>query len=385
MVASPSPGPFMPADAPPVGTREVPAARTPSQRQGLAAVPNAPAPLWSGVEIETAELLKAAIPAHRALAACARAFARTPLDSAALDAFALLDAVGAVQLDGEPLDPREVLESPPQQRDAVVVRQHEALRHALREARPVGSAVALELASLVAGRTVAVRRQTLDTAEPGLDPGALGWRAVPLPLGAERLRVRLDRWQDFVQSDSGDLDALLMSGTALAEWLAVRPFSSGNVRVGQLLVQLLMLEEDLLPVPALPLSLYMSRHSEACWRALHAARAAAHPEPWLRFFLGAVEHVSLDTLTRIDAWEAVLAVLPVTLGELLPKTPSAELIQVCARPSLGMSDVIDTGLSRRQTAAAWLARLVDGGVLRERRAGKEKRFVNEAVVSLLVG
>ena len=373
----------MPADAPPIGSRDAFTARVSSPRQGLAAVPSAPPPLWSGVEIETVELLKAAVPAHRALAACARALARTPLDAVALDAFALLDAVGAAQLDGEPLDPREALESAPQQIDAVVLRQNEALRRAVREARPVGSACALELASLVAGRTVAVRRHGLEAGEPGLGIAATARHAVPLPLGAERLQSRLDHWQGFVQSDSGDLDALLMSGTALAEWLAIRPFTSGNVRVGQLLVQLLLLEEDLLPIPALPLSLYMSRHSESCWRALHATRAAAHPEPWLRFFLGAVEHVSLDTLARLEAWEDVFAVLPITLGELLPKRPSEALIGVCARPSFGMADIIDTGLSRRQTAAAWLARLIEGGVLREARAGKEKRFVNEAVVALL--
>ena len=89
-------------------------------------------------------------------------------------------------------------------------------------------------------------------------------------------------------------------------------------------------------------------------------------------------------MARLEAWEDVLAVLPITLGELLPKRPSEALIGVCARPSFGMADIIDTGLSRRQTAAAWLARLIEGGVLREARAGKEKRFVNEAVVALLV-
>ena len=59
-------------------------------------------------------------------------------------------------------------------------------------------------------------------------------------------------------------------------------------------------------------------------------------------------------------------------------------MQLCARPSFGLADAIDTGLQRRQTAASWLARLVDGGLLREARAGKEKRFVNDAVMALLL-
>jgi len=373
----------MTADAPPIGSTPV-VAPFPGARQGLSAVDSAPAPLWSGVELESVGLLKAALPAHRALAACAEALARTPLDAAALDALCLLDAVGAVQLEGEPIDPRMALELPHHQLEPTVARQADALRRADRDKDTVGGGRALEFASLIVGRTVSIRRRAPDPSEAGLLGAYPTRRLPPLPQGGERVQGRLERWQDFVQRDSGDLDPLLMSGTALAEWLAIRPFTAGNVRVGQLLVQLLLVEEDLLPRLALPFSLHVSRHSDAGWQALHATRAAAHPEPWLRFFLGAIEASARDTLERLARWEEVLETLPVTLGALLPKTPSTALVQLCARPSFGLADAIDTGLARRQTAAAWLARLVEGGVLREARAGKEKRFVNDAVVALLL-
>ena len=380
----------MSADAPPIGST-APATLFPATRPGLAAVDSAPPPLWSGVEIESVSLLKAALPAHRALAACAQALVRTPLAAGTLEGLALLDAVGAVQLDGVPIDPRTELELPRHQLDGAVARQLEALSRAREDGEPVGSTRALELAMVIAGRTVAIRRRAPDTAEAGLwvgaavggGPGAVR-RSPPLPQGAERLQGRLERWQAFVQRESGDLDPLLMCGTALAEWLAIRPFTAGNVRVGQLLAQLLLIEEELLPVAVLPLSLHVSRHSEACWQALQTTRAASHPEPWLRFFLGAVEASARDTLERLARWEEVLATLPITLEALLPKSPSRALVQLCARPSFGLADAIDTGLARRQTAAAWLARLVEGGVLRETRAGKEKRFVNDAVVSILL-
>lgn len=340
------------------------------------------APLWQGVDIETVTLLKASLPAHRALAACALALARSPLANAAADAFGLLDSVGAVQLDGEPIDPRGALECAAHQMSPTVARQMLALGHARRTAAEaaVDGTRALELAALIAGHDVSLRRGAASATEPGVDVAR-----APLPSGAELLQRRLERWQGFVQRDSGDLDPLLMCGTALAEWFAIRPFTGANVRVGWLLAQLLLLEEDLLPVPALPLALHASRHSDACWRALRETRASAHPEPWLRFFLAAVESSARDALTRLAAWEDALARLPDTLGTLLPKTPPPALVTLCARPSFGIADVIDTGLPRRQTAAAWLLRLVEGGVLRERRLGKEKRFVNDATVTLLLG
>lgn len=353
-----------------------PAPVSPSSASATAAR-RAPPPLWSDVEIETVTLLKAALPAHRALAACAEALIRTPLDAAALEAFSLLDAVGAVQLDGEPVDPHAALEAPAPQREATVVRQMTALGRARELGAPVGSTLALELAALIVGRDVSVRRGPADPGEGGRCPP-------PLPQGAERLQGRLERWQDFVQRDSGDLDPLLLCGIALAEWLAIRPFTGGNVRVGQLLVQLMMVEEELLPAPLLPLSLHASRRSDACWQALHASRLAGHPAAWLRFFLGAIEASARDTSARLAHWEAYCATLPGTLESLLPKRPSAGFLQLCARPSFGLADAIDTGLARRQTAAAWLTRLVEGGLLRERRAGKEKRYVNDAVVLLLL-
>ena len=376
----------MSADAPPIGSTD---------ELRLAAVrttpPPVPAPLWSG-GIETRGLLKAALPAHRALAACAQALRRTPLDIAALDAFTLLDAVGAVQLEGEPMDPRAVLETPPHQLEPVVARQREALARAALDERPVDAALALELASVVAGRAVSLRRHGLVAgARPGFpDAPTASARpppsspVVPLPHEPERLQGRLERWEGFVQRDSGDLDPLLMCGVALAEWLAIRPFTTANVRVGQLLVQLLLVEEDLLPSATLPLSLHLSRHADTCWSALSEAGARADPEPWLRFFLGAVESSANDTLGRLEGWEDELAALPARLGRLLPKVPSEDFVRLCARAGFGLADVIETGLSRRQTAAAWVARLVEGGVLRELRAGKEKRLVNDAVVALLI-
>ena len=67
----------------------------------------------------------------------------------------------------------------------------------------------------------------------------------------------------------------------------------------------------------------------------------------------------------------------------LPKEPSLALIDVCNRPSFGLAELSYVGLSRRQTASAWMQRLISQGVLTELRVGKEKRYINNAVLNLL--
>ena len=84
------------------------------------------------------------------------------------------------------------------------------------------------------------------------------------------------------------------------------------------------------------------------------------------------------------AWHEHLDMLFEKLPVLLPKTPSVELVRLCGTPSFGISDLANAGISRRQTATAWMQRLVDVGLLKESRVGKEKRYINPAILKLIL-
>jgi len=146
---------------------------------------------------------------------------------------------------------------------------------------------------------------------------------------------------------------------------------------------LLMCEEDLLPAPVLPLSLYLSRRADSYWMQLNDAVRLGDPNSWLSYFMAAVTGAANNATAQLMMWESVQQELLGDMKKLLPKEPSGELLAVCIQPSFGLADLSEAGLTRRQTASSWMQRLVAAKVLSEQRIGKQKRYINIKVLELL--
>lgn len=358
---------------------DIPAIQSAAKQTGRTGVlPTLPA----GSRLESIQALKATIAARAALAAFAQALKQTAMGDAAGSAFALMDAVGAAQLEGEPLDLLEALRAsePASSRlQSHLNARHQAHARLLDE--PVGSTLALELASALHNKPVSVRRGAALESDSGSTSPYYS-RLSP-PRGAERLQALLEDWQGFVQQDAGDLDPLLMAAAAHGQWIALRPFTHANILTGQLLTALLLCEEDLLPSPSLPLALYFSRHADAHWQQLYVAMAHGDHTCWIEFFMTAVTESAVKATGILMQWEKLAMEQAKIMNISLPKPPDAALIAVCTRPSFGMADLAQAGLSRRQTASSWMQKLMAEGLLSEMKLGKEKRFVNDAVIRLL--
>jgi len=67
-----------------------------------------------------------------------------------------------------------------------------------------------------------------------------------------------------------------------------------------------------------------------------------------------------------------------------PKIYSRELIDVIfEQPYCRISNLVAAGIVRRQTASEYLARLAAIGVLNSVQSGREKLFINRALLDLL--
>ena len=335
--------------------------------------------------IETLAALKACIPARAALSGFSQALRQSPISHIAIDSFSLLDAVGAVQLEGVPVDMAAALQHTSPASYPELHRHIEARveAHDRLVNEPVGSTLALELASALHGKPVSVRRGDAERYESG--SSSIDYRQMSAPQGAEKLQVLLEDWQGFVQHSSADLDPLLMAAAAHGQWIALRPFTQSNIAVGQILTSLLLSEEGLLPNPVLPLALYFSRHADKYWQCLYTAVVHGDHASWIQFFMTAIEEASIDATEQLMQWQKLTHELGTTMNDCLPKAPSDSLVITCARPSFGLADLALCGLGRRQTASSCMQNLVDLGVLDQVRAGKEKRYINRQVIAVLLG
>lgn len=340
-------------------------------------------PLPDSHRFETVAALKAVIPARTALAGFSQALKQSSMTDIAMEVFCLMESVGALQLSGSVVELKVALQASESGQLSELTR-HNTARIAVYKrltAEPVCCSLALELASTLCSSPVSVRRAHLSE---DIDSNASSpfskWMP---PVGSECIQSLLDNWQGFIQMHSGDLDPLIMIAAAHGQWNALQPFTQENTASGQLLSSLLMCEEDLLPAPALPVSLYFSRRAERHWQFMYQAAAYGDHAAWIQFYMTAVTEAAIDATEQLMQWERLKLAMAETMRIHLPKEPSTALIDVCSRPSFGLTELSNAGLNRRQTASAWMQRLVSIGTLGEVRIGKEKRYVNHEVMSLL--
>ena len=116
---------------------------------------------------------------------------------------------------------------------------------------------------------------------------------------------------------------------------------------------------------------------------LDVTRASAW-EPWLLYMLQGVEETATWTTAKI---EAVLRLRDETarlVQKRAPKTYRPALIDLLfENPYCWIADLVEARIAERQTASRYLHALVQIGVLRDRRQGREKLFFHPRLVRLL--
>ena len=70
----------------------------------------------------------------------------------------------------------------------------------------------------------------------------------------------------------------------------------------------------------------------------------------------------------------------------MPKIYTWELVELLFKqPYCRISNLVDTGIAKRQTASVYLKQLCDTGVLKEIKSGRENIFVHPKYIELLTG
>jgi Fic family protein len=165
---------------------------------------------------------------------------------------------------------------------------------------------------------------------------------------------------------------------------AIHPFTDGNGRTGRILNILFLVEQGLLDIPILYLSRHIIRHRTEYYRLLLAVTAEGAWQPWILYMLNAVQETADWTTSKVRSIRELLEATRRTVRERLPKIYSSELVEIIfVQPYCRIGDLVGAGIAKRQAASTYLKALADIGILEERKAGREKLFVNPALLRLL--
>ncbi|MGB4780207.1 Fic family protein [Microbacterium sp.] len=336
--------------------------------------------------IETRAVLKAAIDARAAVAALDQAARRMPNPAVLLNAMPLLEAQASSEIENIVTTTDELFRFAQDHSELASPATKETLRYraalfagleSLRR-RPLTVTTAIEVCSTVQGREMKVRNL------PGtIIANPANRRAIYTPPEGElNIRDKLSNWADFIH-DSAPLDPLVRMAVAHYQFDAIHPFADGNGRTGRILNILLMVDAGLLQSPILYLSRYIIAHKDDYYRLLLDVTRNEAWEKWILFMLAAVAATARATLIKIDGIQSLQASVREHVRHTSTGSNSDLLDVLFEQPYCRIGNVIERCEVSRPTATKWLNELVDAGVLRDIRVGRERLFINGDFVDIL--
>ncbi|MBL8907746.1 MAG: Fic family protein [Rhizobiales bacterium] len=339
-------------------------------------------------DIETKPVLRACVTARASLAELKAVGSLIPNQAVLINSIPLLEAQASSEIEnivttadrlfryaGEPgradLDPatKEAL------------RYRTALNDGFRALaqRPLSISTAVKVCSTIKNVEMEIRR----TPGTALVNEANNEIVYTPPEGRERLLGLLANWERYIH-DHIVTDPLIRMAVMHYQLEAIHPFTDGNGRTGRVLNLLYLVEQKLLDIPVLYLSRYIIRRKQDYYRLLLGVTAKADWASWILFMLAAVEETAGWTTAKIKAIRALLDRTAEKIRREEPRIYSRELAEIIfTQPYCRIANLVEAGIAQRQSASVYLKRLVAIGVLEERKAGRERLFVNPALITLL--
>lgn len=343
-------------------------------------------PLPPTVELETRDLLKACIEAHKALASLRQATGHLPNPDVLINTIPILEAQASSEIENIVTTTDELFRYA-DHIEAADPATKEALRYrrALYEGfqslkqRPLST----NTAEIVCTRIKGVQMQVRKVPGTALANQQTGEVIYTPPVGEALLRKKLADWERFIH-ERRDIDPLIRMAVAHYQFEAIHPFTDGNGRTGRVINLLMLVEQDLLDQPVLYLSRYIIERKADYYRLLlEVTRDGAWTE-WVAYMLDAVADTARWTGAKIDAIRCLHEQACDWVRGQRPKLYSRELVDVLFnQPYCRIQNVVDAGIAKRETAARYLRELVAIGVLQEQRMGKEKLFLHGVYLQLL--
>ena len=337
-------------------------------------------------ELETRTVLKACINARSALAELKQAAELIPNQTMLINTIPLLEAKDSSEIENIVTTTDKLFQHAQWENHADAATK-EALRYrsalnkgyrALKD-RPLCTTTAVDICSTLKGVDMDIRK----AAGTQLINDQTANVIYTPPEGEKILRDLLANWERFLHYEE-DVDPLIRMAVGHYQFEAIHPFIDGNGRTGRVLNILYLIEQDLLQLPILYLSRHIIANKADYYKLLLEVTTDQAWQPWILFMLKAVEETSRWTTDKITAIRMLSDHTADFVRKKLPKIYTRELVDVIfEQPYCRISDLVEKGIAKRQSASRYLKELVGAGILNELGVGKEKLFIHPKLMRLL--
>jgi Fic family protein len=184
-------------------------------------------------------------------------------------------------------------------------------------------------------------------------------------------------------SELQDIDPLIKMAIIHFQFESIHPFYDGNGRTGRIINILYLILEDLQSLPILYLSNYIIKHKADYYKYLQKVRDENLWEELVLFIIKGVEETAKETTKLILGIKDLMQVLKHQLRDNYKFYSQDLLNNLFKHPYTKIEFIVsDLGVSRL-TAANYLNKLAEDGILRKEKLGTGNYYINLALIDLL--
>ncbi len=196
-----------------------------------------------------------------------------------------------------------------------------------------------------------------------------------------RLMANLERYIN--DSSLQDCDPLIKMAIIHFQFESIHPFYDGNGRTGRIINILYLIIEKLQNLPILYLSNYIIKHKSEYYKFLQKVRDENLWEDWILFMIKGAEETAKETIELIKKIKNLMLDYKHQLRDNYKFYSQDLLNNLFKHPYTKIEFVVnDLGVSRL-TAANYLNKMSDDGMLRKDKLGTGNFYINERLFELL--
>lgn len=188
-----------------------------------------------------------------------------------------------------------------------------------------------------------------------------------------------------------DIDPLIKMAIIHHQFESIHPFYDGNGRTGRIIAILYLVENDLLDLPILYLSRYITHNKGEYYRLIQRIRDndpdnAEDWEKWILFILKGVEETAIETIRLVKSISALMAKYKNILKPLFGKQYKHELLNNLFFHPYTKIEFMERDMSvQRKTAAKYLDTIVsETGLLKKQKLGRSNYYINTELMELFI-
>jgi len=208
--------------------------------------------------------------------------------------------------------------------------------------------------------------------------------------GNEIMRL-MDNLERFINDkDMSDIDPLIKTAIIHHQFESIHTFYDGNGRTGRIIAVLCLVINDLIDLPILYLSRYITHNKAEYYRLLQEVRNndgnnKQEWEDWILFMLKGIEETSAETIRLVKGISALMMEYKKKLRPLFGKQYKHELLNnLFSHPYTKIEFIERDMMVQRQTASKYLDMIVDTGLLSKIKLGRSNYYMNIKLIDLFI-